>query len=508
MIDDGMDAGLPVFGAGYWPMLDIAALKKSLLPPSARKKNLMSYFNKFYNNFTTMIHRKKSLLIISIFQMICLALIWSRSVSLANQHRIDSLLTALETAKDSNIVITFNALCLEYKYKPDIALKYGRQALNFARDIGFKRGVPNSLRNMGIVYQNQGNYKKAIEYYLESLEISETLGNKMAVALCLNNIGSAYDDQGDLEKAMNYYQRSLKIKEELAGKDSTVSYKRAIASSLKNIGVLQTQKGDYEKAIEFTKKRLVIAKEIGEKEAIKEAYRNLSETYSIMAEHAATHRKRGDYLKEAYEYYLLYSELQEYTLEVVNAAKIAKMQARMDAEKKQKKIELLTKESEIQKLRIYGLAAVVLLVLVIAFLSIRQEVFRAKHKNIELEQKLLRSQMNPHFIFNSLTSIQSFIYKHNSAEAGKYLSSFARLMRLILENSRQEYVSLEKEITTLDHYLTLQKLRFVNKFTYAIDVDPNIDIETMAIPPMLAQPFIENALEHGIRNKILSPPLT
>lgn len=108
--------------------------------------------------------------------------------------------------------------------------------------------------------------------------------------------------------------------------------------------------------------------------------------------------------------------------------------------------------------------------------------------------------MNPHFIFNSLTTIESFVYENQPKEAGKYLSDFARLMRLILENSAEEYIPLSKEIKTLEYYLLLQRLRLENNLTYRIVTDGIENINNVHIPPMLTQPFIENAIEHGFRN--------
>ena len=96
--------------------------------------------------------------------------------------------------------------------------------------------------------------------------------------------------------------------------------------------------------------------------------------------------------------------------------------------------------------------------------------------------------------------LESFIYKKDPKEAGRYLSDFAQLMRLILENSRLEYISLHKEINTLKHYLDLQKLRFEDHFIYEIVIDDALELDTIGIPPMLAQPFIENAIENGIKN--------
>jgi len=133
-----------------------------------------------------------------------------------------------------------------------------------------------------------------------------------------------------------------------------------------------------------------------------------------------------------------------------------------------------------------------------SFMKVIREQIKFREKTIELEQRLLLTHMNPHFIFNSLTAIQSYIFRNDPKSAGKYLASFAKLVRLILENSRNKYTTIGKEIKTLEHYLELQALRFDEKFEFAIEADPDIERESMTIPPMLTQPFIENAIEHGI----------
>lgn len=148
----------------------------------------------------------------------------------------------------------------------------------------------------------------------------------------------------------------------------------------------------------------------------------------------------------------------------------------------------------------YILEFIVLVLTVILIVKYREKKMMEQNRFLMLEQKLLRSQMNPHFIFNSLSSIQSFIFESNPIEAGSYLSRFADLIRSILYNSREEFISLEKEIKTLRNYLELQQLRYNQKFDFELDVDPLLDIENMSIPPMLAQPFIENAIEHGIKH--------
>jgi len=137
-----------------------------------------------------------------------------------------------------------------------------------------------------------------------------------------------------------------------------------------------------------------------------------------------------------------------------------------------------------------------IIALLIAFVIYNH--IRLKRIILRYEQQVLISQMNPHFVFNSLTAIQSYIFRNEPHKASKYLANFAKLTRLVLENSRAELCSIDREITTLKLYLDLQKLRFVNKFSYTIVVDESIDIKNVLIPPMLAQPLIENAIEHGL----------
>ncbi len=145
------------------------------------------------------------------------------------------------------------------------------------------------------------------------------------------------------------------------------------------------------------------------------------------------------------------------------------------------------------------LEVILIITIIIFIIKYREKKIIEKNQFQLLEQKLLRSQMNPHFIFNSLSSIQSFIFENNPLEAGSYLSRFAELIRAILYNSREEFITIEKEIETLKNYLELQQLRYNNKFDYILDVDPLIETDLIQIPPMLAQPFIENAIEHGIK---------
>ncbi len=127
--------------------------------------------------------------------------------------------------------------------------------------------------------------------------------------------------------------------------------------------------------------------------------------------------------------------------------------------------------------------------------------FEIEKKILELKGNALLAQMNPHFIFNSLNSIQSYILANNTTLATRYLTSFSRLIRLILDNSKESEVLLAKEVSALKHYLDLEKMRFKDLFDYSITFDKDINKDVLLIPPMLIQPYVENAILHGIINK-------
>lgn len=133
----------------------------------------------------------------------------------------------------------------------------------------------------------------------------------------------------------------------------------------------------------------------------------------------------------------------------------------------------------------------------------KEEQSRAelKQKLAEMEMKALRAQMSPHFIFNSLNSINRYIVKSDPETASAYLTKFAKLMRLILENSNHKLISLDQELSALKLYIELEALRFNKKFNYTFSVDPDVETTTFGLPPMIIQPYIENAIWHGLLQK-------
>jgi hypothetical protein len=211
---------------------------------------------------------------------------------------------------------------------------------------------------------------------------------------------------------------------------------------------------------------------------------------------------------EALKYYIAYSNAADTLNRLTRNHETVELQTKYESERKDQQIENLSKENEFKDIQIsqsriilFGLLGLVILIVVLAIVLIRQNKLREQQKNLLLQQRLFRSQMNPHFIFNSLARIQNFIVKQDSKKASIYFSRFSELLRNILDNSSREFIPFEKELGTIENYLDLQKIRYHDKFDYKIDVDEAIDTESIQIPPMLAQPFIENAIEHGIKHK-------
>ncbi len=154
---------------------------------------------------------------------------------------------------------------------------------------------------------------------------------------------------------------------------------------------------------------------------------------------------------------------------------------------------------------------IVSLLALIGFIS---TIFYFKYKNVKsaheksvTEQQLLRSQMTPHFIFNSLSVIQGMVLNKEDKKAVKYLSKFSKLLRLILESSREKLVAVKEELLALQSYVELQNLSRLQPFEYKVEIDDSVNEEDILIPPMLIQPFIENAIEHGFKERIDDPKI-
>lgn len=219
------------------------------------------------------------------------------------------------------------------------------------------------------------------------------------------------------------------------------------------------------------------------------------------------HKEKGNHQKalELLEHYNTKSDV----LEAINKQQaVMSLNTRYQTERKEKQIQLLSQQHELDEVKLertrtilFAFVAVAILTLISAGLLIWQIRTRQEQKNQLLQQRLFRAQLNPHFIFNTLSNIQGLILEKETIQASTYLSHMSKLVRNILQGSTMEFITLAKEVETLEHYMKLQKIRYRESFNYEFRVDETLDQTAIMIPPMLVQPFVENAIEHGLHYK-------
>ncbi len=432
-----------------------------------------------------------------------------------------------------------NELGIDYKYlgKYDKALEHFIKYISIFEEIEQENddkaillSIAHGLNNIGVIYDEMGEYDKALEYYNQVLEIRNTMNDLNGKALVYNNIGIVFEEKGKYREALRYYNQALEIRKKIGNK-------RSLSRVLLNIGIVYLDMGDYDKALDYHLKAqkalqrtndtyslanvsnsiadIYLEKEEPEKafpyitEAIQlakqtDAKRILHDAYKFLAKY---YMQTNDYRK-AYEAQSQMLALNDSLFNLDLAQQVADMQTKYETEKKEKEIEIQKLKIKKQTLGLYLLIGFVLFVATI-FLFIfgrfrlkqKNARIELERKNLETEKRLLRSQMNPHFIFNSMNSIQSYISGNDTFLAMTYLSKFAQLMRSILENSRKSLISLSEEISTLQLYIELEKIRFNNKFDFQFNIEPDLPTEIIYVPPMMIQPFVENAIKHGLQHK-------
>ncbi len=384
--------------------------------------------------------------------------------------------------------------------------------------------------NIGLINMKVGNYKEALTYYKRALSSVETSGDKIYYASALNDIALAYRQLKRYDEALACIQRAITINKEIdneygiglnyqtLGDIYAQTENLSSAKALLDEGMAILEKSDDINAQSMTLLSMVDV-EIRSKQFAK-ARKNLVKCFDLVK---LSNDLRA--LKEYYYYtfkldsiqgknqeamasYIQYHKLDKQIIDVMLGERIAEIQTTFEMQRKEQENKLLKSENEVQKVRInkartilISLCGIFSLIFVITLLVVRHQRLLTEHKIIELKQKNLNQQMNPHFVYNCLTSIQSYIFQNDTPKSLEYLSKFSRLMRKILESSQNQYMSVHDEIEILTLYLKLESIRFKGKFDYDIFVDDRIDTILFKIPSLLIQPFVENSLWHGIQNK-------
>ncbi|MCK5838954.1 MAG: tetratricopeptide repeat protein [Bacteroidales bacterium] len=333
-------------------------------------------------------------------------------------------------------------------------------------------------------------YATALKHYYQALEISEKLPDSMWIAEIVNRIAWNFYVMGELDSSLFNYKKSLALA-------FSLDIKTNVSNSLGNIGNIYRDRGNLDSALYYYNRSIKISIEADDLYNLSWLYEDISKMYAGMSDY-----------KEAYDAYKLHTiyadsiQSHDYQIQIMEARN------RYEAERNEKELELLNFKLKNNRYYNYGLASGLVLIIAIGFLLLRQNRLKTKErlsamsqKVSEITQRNLRQQMNPHFIFNTLNSIQYFVFQNNKIVSNNYMSKFATLMRKTLDNSQHTYIPIKEEVDALKLYLELETLRFKEKFVWNIEIDDEIDTLVYKIPTMLIQPYVENSICHGLMNK-------
>lgn len=417
----------------------------------------------------------------------------------ALQFNFKALKIFEETKNNEKLSRIYNNIGVIYKSlgtKDDLfkALVYYEKCLAIQEKIK-DPNIGTTTNNIGLVYLEKKDFTKALEYFNKAQLYFDKYPNPYAIADLNYNYGYYYKEVNNTNKAIEYTNKAL-------NGYSNIENKFGIAKTYANLGAIYLVQKKYDNALSCTNKGLVLANELKIFDQIQTFEKTLSEIY-----------EKQNNLTEALKHYKLYSVAKDSVANAETVKNSIRAEMNFDFDRK----EMLQKESQIKRevvfqeqaksnrLKIFFSVFSVLLVTGLAFVLYNRTQLKKRltlEKELAIyEQKALHLQMNPHFIFNCLGSISSFIVKNSTDAAIKYLAKFSKLMRLTLEYSKESLIPIDKEIESLQNYLELEQLRFNNAFQFKINKCREIE-DDVALPPLLLQPFVENAIIHGINPKL------
>jgi tetratricopeptide (TPR) repeat protein len=462
----------------------------------------------------------------SIYNNIALIRRGEGDLVVAMEYHMKALRILEENNASNELANTFNNIAVIYADQDDTvnAIGYFKRAYTMHLETENLQGAGNASNNIGTIYLDHGNNDSALVYYEFALNHYERMGNANGLTVVYQNVGNVYNNLEQHEKGLDYYLKALAIAKQIQENES-------LASLYLNIGRGFSRLENHQQSIVYIDKGVELAKKIKIGHLERDGYRNFYEAYFAMND-----------LANALEYYIKYTDKKE---ELFNAEvsgqlldvrekyetekkeiKIAHQEDVIEAERKENKIkslklreqELINREQELVNYLLAG--GVVLLILICGAVLYLFYVKRSTNRKLNeinqrlellnnelevekqnMELKALLAQINPHFIFNALNSVQKYIAANDKEQAFNYLSKFGKIMRSTLENSDESAISIEDELELLQLYVDLESRRLKHELEYEVTVDEDLDIYNLKIPPMLIQPYIENAIRHGIMHK-------
>ncbi len=414
----------------------------------------------------------------------------------------DSLLTSVSLA--------FIARSFNMVGDPQKALMYYHQSLQFAQPLVL---LWPHLEDMAYAHLKLKQYDSVLYYQQKYRRNIDSLTSDLLVRKKFNAFKSGFSI--DFQLAQKKYDEVLA--EILPGLDQLRKNRdvNPLMLTLLNLGKIYEGKKNYQRSLSYTRELFQIARQTENKPSLKEAYQLMASLYD--------HLNNGD---SAYLYYRQYTvmkdsmEMTQYTQRTTLYLAASEAENRIRLLKKDREIkeqQFVLKNKELQKQSqlknlFLGSLLLLLLISILVFRNIilkrKNEKLRSdqaqsalKRKALELEMQALRAQMNPHFIFNCLSAIDNLIQTNQADKATSYLSRFARLIRSVLDGSKNNLVPFQQDFETIRLYLEMEQFRCNNKFSFVLTADQELLNGDYRVPPLIIQPFIENAIHHGLLTK-------
>lgn len=385
------------------------------------------------------------------------------------------------------------------------------RALEIANKHRITPKITDLNSKLGDAYAKSGAPRQAEEYFDNSLNLAKKENKKRAV-IEQNKVADFYNQNQDFDKEIRLRSGLLDELKGIEKDELEDEEEEAISPQRQNYKIANAYvaQDKYKEAIPFLERSIAEADAKEDLVVQKDATRKLSEIYKGIGDFGKAAENYEKYVEVVDELYI--KKEQELSQAARFSREIALKQNRITSLENERVLnesryklafenqELIQKNVRTQNWIIGSLVLIAILLMLAAYYQYKN-VKQQKYANNLLALKSLRSQMNPHFIFNALNSVNSFIANNDERTANKYLSDFSQLMRSVLENSEEDFIPLEKEIDLLRLYTKLEHFRFQDKFDYSIEIDERIKLGEFVIPPMLLQPYVENAVWHGLRYK-------
>jgi tetratricopeptide (TPR) repeat protein len=393
------------------------------------------------------------------------------------------------------------------------AKDYYQQAHEYLLSLGDQNAMAECIGSLANIALKEGAFQQALEQFKQVENLATKTGNQLILANAYNGSGNASMELEAYPEAIASFEKAYALNEKIGNRFANATVAQSLSELYLHVSNRQetvlSGNETLSKAVRYAREALSISEESAAKPRVEKTMLHLIKVLKI----------KGEW-QHAFEYQERLSGLRDELLNAQKHEQLAEMESKYQLESKTRRIEALQASQRIQELEIAEqrnrVRAQRLLILIIVgsftaagvgvFLFWKWKTTQQQNlenkliiQNLQTEQKLFRSQMNPHFIYNSLNSIQAFISSNDAYQAETYLARFAKLMRGILENSRQDRISFEREIAVVEAYLDLEKLRFSNRFDYSIELSDDFDESEISLPPMLIQPFLENAILHGFK---------